>query len=171
MARPRTLTKTQRARICAKFVEGITGKELAAEYECTAQTIRNILKEAGITRADRSKAKDETKAQRAEAVAAYEAIKTGDLGDPLEAANWLFSMAVISARRVALDLDYPGTEADRRKELAALSASAQKLMPIATLRAAKKALEADAKAMKDGGGPEVKRVKRKQKRPSSKPTR
>ena len=166
MARPKALTKVQRARVCANFVGGEPIKNLAEEYEVADSTIRAVLADAGVTMADRSQARDASRAEKAEAAARYAEIDRANLDDPLEAANWLFSAAVISAMTVATDPEYPGTEAERRKEIASLSASAQKLMPIATMRAARKALEADAKAMKEGGGPETKRVKR---RSSTKP--
>ena len=164
MARPKALTKVQRARVCAKFVGGEPIKNLAEEYGVADSTIRAVLADAGVTMKDRSQAKDASRAEKTAAAAQYAAVNSGDLDDPLECANVLYKYAVISAMTVATDSEYPGTEAERRKEIASLSASAQKLMPIATMRAARKALEADAKAMKEGGGPEVKRVKRKVRR-------
>jgi hypothetical protein len=116
MGRPKAFTATQCARICAKFVGGETAKNLAEEYECADNTIRAVLAKAGVTMADRSQAKDASKAQKAAAAARYSAIDRSNLEDPLEAANWLFSAAVISAMTVATDPEYPGTEAERRAE-------------------------------------------------------
>lgn len=158
MARPRRLDEVQRARICSEFVAGEEYAALAKKYDVALNTIKRAVKDAGITKKDRTAASQTTAKEKAEVAAAYEGIDAGDLSDPLNAVSWLFTAAVISAKRVATDPNYPGTEAERRKELAALSASAKKLMPMAELRRARKMLEEDAKDMAQGAGPQMRKV-------------
>lgn len=156
MARPQGLDAKERTLVCARWLNGESASALAKDFGCAVNTIRNVLKEASITRADRQASTGAV--GKREAIAAYSAIDQGNPDDPLDCADWLFKAAVVSAKRVATDPNYPGTEEQRRKEISVHATTAQKLMPAATLRAAKKALEKDAKDMSEGAGPEMRKV-------------
>tara|TARA_R110002094_G_scaffold34980_1_gene47382 strand:+ start:69 stop:587 length:519 start_codon:yes stop_codon:yes gene_type:complete len=172
MARPRKLDEAKRAQICARWAAGEDKHDIAKAFNCHHSTVSKITKANGVTRSVKKAAKQAaSRKDQADVVASYEAIEAGDLTDPIDAANWLFTATVISARRVATDPNYPGSEADRRKELASLAAAANKLMPMAELRAARKALREDAVDLEKGTGPEMKRAKSKSKRASRKTIR
>jgi hypothetical protein len=150
---PRKLTKRQRALVCHDWISGGTNAELSKKYAVAVNTIKAVLKEHGLTRKDRDQKNTETSAQRKAVADMYARIEEGDLADPINACKWLFACAVVSARAVAVDPDYPGSAADRRKELASLSASAQKLLPVAEIHKVREQMRMDAEELEDGGGP------------------
>lgn len=152
------ITEGNRARICARWLNGEGITALSREHKVHYDTVKKIIRDAGLSDADRSNLTGETDKQRSESLAAYAAIPDPDPNDPLDQADWLFKLAVTNARLVANDRNYKGSESDRRRELSQHATTAQKLMPLATLRKAKRQMEKDAAAMEEGASPDVEEI-------------
>jgi chromosome segregation ATPase len=73
--------------------------------------------------------------------------------DPLLATEWAHKLLIASIHRAARDTSI--TEAEARREISQLAAQAKDLIPLSRKAAAERAINQEAAALADGGGPEL----------------
>jgi hypothetical protein len=73
--------------------------------------------------------------------------------DPLLATEWVHKLLVASVHRAAHDTTI--SEAEARREISQLAAQVKDLIPLSRKAAAERAINQEAAALADGGGPEL----------------
>jgi hypothetical protein len=153
----RKFTDAQEIRICGRFMAGETQAEIASSLGIHINTVKNVCTRYGVTEADRVKGKDDNRETKygekmRVAIAALGACPTDYFG----AADWWFRSATTRAFMVATDPDFPGTDAQRSRELAFLSDAASKHRSNAEIHAARELMRADNEALDGTSGAELK---------------